>query len=62
MFYRIQPMPGQPIELDMLRMRDFIDDNVRPRMERVPGVSQVAVSITDGGANRRHAYLHGRDA
>ncbi|PPR18634.1 MAG: Efflux pump membrane transporter BepE [Alphaproteobacteria bacterium MarineAlpha9_Bin7] len=50
MFYRIQPVPGQPIELDMLRMRDFIDDNVRPRMERVPGVSQVAVV---GGADRQ---------
>ena len=43
MFFRIQPVPGHPISLDMLRMRDFIDDNVRPRMERVVGVSQVAV-------------------
>ncbi len=50
MFFRIQPISDQPVELDMLRMRDFIDDNVRPRMERVHGVSQVAVV---GGADRQ---------
>ena len=50
MFFRIQPVPGHPISLDMLRMRDFIDDNVRPRMERVVGVSQVAVV---GGSDRQ---------
>ncbi|MEN8821949.1 MAG: efflux RND transporter permease subunit, partial [Abyssibacter sp.] len=36
--------------LDMDMMRDFIDDNVRTRMERVPGVSQVEVR---GGAERQ---------
>ncbi len=50
MFYRIQPIPGRPVAIDMLRMRDFIDDNVRPRMERVVGVSQVSVV---GGADRQ---------
>ena len=50
MFYRIQPIPGHSVEINMLRMRDFIDDNVRPRMERVPGVSQVSVV---GGADRQ---------
>ena len=43
MFFRIQPLPGYPVELDMVRMRDYIDDNVRPRMERVPGVASVSV-------------------
>ena len=50
MFFRIQPLPGYPVELDMVRMRDYIDDNVRPRMERVPGVSSVSVV---GGAERQ---------
>lgn len=50
MYYRAIPLPGNPLGLDMDLMRDFIDDNVRPRMERVPGVSQVNVR---GGAERQ---------
>jgi multidrug efflux pump subunit AcrB len=50
MFFRIQPMPDYPVSLDMVRMRDFIEDHVRPRMERVPGVSEVRVV---GGAERQ---------
>ncbi|MDP6951411.1 MAG: efflux RND transporter permease subunit, partial [Alphaproteobacteria bacterium] len=50
MFFRIQPMPDYPVTLDMVRMRDFIEDHVRPRMERVPGVSEVRVV---GGAERQ---------
>jgi multidrug efflux pump subunit AcrB len=50
MFFRIQPMPGYPVELDMVRMGDYIQDNVRPRMERIPGVASVSVV---GGAPRQ---------
>lgn len=50
MYYRVVPLPGNPRALDMDMMRDFIDDNVRTRMERVPGVSQVEVR---GGAERQ---------
>lgn len=50
MYYRVVPLPGNPRALDMDMMRDFIDDNVRTRMERVPGVSQVNVR---GGAERQ---------
>ncbi|MBR9813666.1 efflux RND transporter permease subunit [bacterium] len=50
MYYRAIPLAGNPLGLDMDLMRDFIDDNVRPRMERVPGVSQVDVR---GGAERQ---------
>ena len=50
MFFSIRPLPGNPFELDMALMRDFIDDNVRTRMERVPGVSRVNVR---GGAERQ---------
>ncbi|MCK5857867.1 MAG: efflux RND transporter permease subunit, partial [Abyssibacter sp.] len=50
MYYRVVPLPGNPRALDMDMMRDFIDDNVRTRMERVRGVSQVDVR---GGAERQ---------
>lgn len=50
MYFRVLPLAGNPFELDMKLMRDFIDDNVRPRMERVAGVSQVNIG---GGAERQ---------
>jgi multidrug efflux pump subunit AcrB len=50
MYFRVVPLAGNPFELDMKLMRDFIDDNVRPRMERVAGVSQVNIG---GGAERQ---------
>lgn len=54
MYYRVVPLPGNPLGLDMDMMRDFIDDNVRTRMERVSGVSQVSVG---GGAERQIQIL-----
>lgn len=54
MYYRIVPLPGNPLGLDMDMMQDFVDDNVRTRMERVPGVSQVQVN---GGAERQVQIL-----
>lgn len=50
MFFSIRPLAGNPFDLDMALMRDFVDDNVRTRMERVPGVSRVNVW---GGAERQ---------
>ncbi len=47
MYFAIMPMPGNPMGLDMDMATDFVDDNVRPRMERVQGVSQVDMN---GGA------------
>lgn len=54
MYYRIVPLPGNPLDLDMDMMQDFVDDYVRTRMERVPGVSQVQVN---GGAERQIQIL-----
>ena len=54
MYYRIAPLPGNPRKLDMVLMQDFIDDNVRSRMETVPGVSLVNVY---GGAERQVQVL-----
>ncbi|MFV8783042.1 efflux RND transporter permease subunit [Microbulbifer sp. SA54] len=50
MYYRISPLPGNPRGLDMDMLRDFVEDNVRPRMSGVPGVAQVDVY---GGAERQ---------
>ena len=54
MFFSVRPREGNPFDLDMTLMRDFIDDNVRTRMERVPGVSRVNVW---GGAERQVRVL-----
>lgn len=50
MFYRVVPLPGNPRALDLTVMRDFLDDNVRPRMESIDGVSEVRIG---GGAERQ---------
>ncbi len=50
MYFRVAPLNGNPRELDMDMMRDFVSDNVRSRMETVPGVSSVEVW---GGADRQ---------
>lgn len=50
MFFRIAPLEGNPRNLDMDLMRDFVIDNVRTRMSSVPGVSEVDVQ---GGADRQ---------
>ncbi len=54
MYYRVSPQEGNPKDLDMDMMRDFIDDNVRTRMESVNGVSQVELR---GGAERQIRVL-----
>lgn len=54
LFFSVTPLPGNPKGLDMNMMRDFVDDEVRTRMERVPGVSQVELR---GGAERQIQIL-----
>ncbi len=54
MFFAVRPLPGNPFDLDITLLRDFVDDNVRTRMERVPGVSRVNVR---GGAERQVRVL-----
>ena len=50
MFFRVSPLQGNPKGVDMNLMLDYIDDNVRTRLERVPGVSEVGMY---GGAARQ---------
>ncbi|MDX1609489.1 MAG: efflux RND transporter permease subunit [Halofilum sp. (in: g-proteobacteria)] len=54
MYFRVTPLDGNPRDLDMVMMRDFVDDNVRTRMETVPGVSSVELG---GGAERQIRVL-----
>ena len=49
MYFRMIPRGGNPLGLELNRMQDFAEDYIRPRMERVPGVSRVDVG---GGAPR----------
>lgn len=48
--FRVMPVEGNPRGLDMTGMRDFVDDYVRTRLERVDGVSQVNLG---GGVERQ---------
>ncbi len=48
--FGISPLEGNPRQLDMTMMRDYVDDFVRTRIERAAGVSQVNLS---GGAERQ---------
>jgi len=50
MFFSITPLPGNPQAVDMDLMGDLVEDFVRPRLERVPGVAQVSVR---GAAERQ---------
>ena len=54
MYFAVTPLPGNPRNVDMVMMRDFVVDNVRTRLSGVPGVSQVNIS---GGAERQIRIL-----
>ncbi|MGJ3242666.1 MAG: efflux RND transporter permease subunit [Opitutales bacterium] len=54
LYYSITPQPGNPRNLNMGMMRDFIDDNIRTPLERINGVSKVELR---GGAERQIQIL-----
>ncbi|NNJ92701.1 MAG: efflux RND transporter permease subunit, partial [Gammaproteobacteria bacterium] len=54
MYFRVMPLEGNPRNLEMAPLQDFIEDNVAARMETVPGVSEVR---TYGGAERQVQIL-----
>ncbi len=53
-YFAVVPLPGNPLGLDMDMMYDFVDDYIRPIMERVDGISEVSVF---GGAQRQVQIL-----
>jgi multidrug efflux pump subunit AcrB len=50
LYFAITPLPNNPLNIDMDMVNDFISNEVQPQMERVPGVSEVALR---GGAQRQ---------
>ncbi|MGF1554112.1 MAG: efflux RND transporter permease subunit [Paracoccaceae bacterium] len=50
MYFYVSPLDGNPRDLDMPMMRDFVEDYVRPRMQSVPDVAEIEV---EGGAARQ---------
>lgn len=48
--FRIVPLPGNPKGHDINALLDFVEDYVRPPLERIEGVSQVRLG---GGAQRQ---------
>jgi multidrug efflux pump subunit AcrB len=54
MFLRVSPLQGNPRDLDMDMMRDYVDDNVRTRLEGVANISRVNVG---GGAEKQVQIL-----
>jgi multidrug efflux pump subunit AcrB len=54
MYFRVAPLSGNPRQLDMVSMQDYIEDAVAARLETVAGVSQVNVY---GGAQRQIQIL-----
>lgn len=54
MFFSIVALPGNPRALNLEMTLDFIEDNVKPRLASVPGVSEISVF---GGAERQVQIL-----
>ncbi|MEM9173508.1 MAG: efflux RND transporter permease subunit, partial [Pseudomonadota bacterium] len=54
LYFRLRPLPGNPLQLDIDLLRDFAEDEIRPRLERVSGVSDISVG---GGAQRQVQVL-----
>lgn len=50
MYFRIQPLPDNPKNVDMTLMLDFIEDTVKTQLEQVSGVSQADIW---GGTKRQ---------
>jgi multidrug efflux pump subunit AcrB len=54
MFFSAEALPGNPRQLDMDMTLDFMEDNVKPRLASVEGVSEVSVW---GGEERQIQIL-----
>ncbi|MEM7084010.1 MAG: efflux RND transporter permease subunit [Pseudomonadota bacterium] len=54
MYFRLLPVSDNPMQLDVDLLRDFAEREVRPRMERVNGISDIGVG---GGAERQVQVL-----
>lgn len=53
-FYTIQPLPGNPAGIRVNQETDWLEDNVKTRIERVPGVASANVR----GGTRRQVNIY----
>jgi len=53
-FYSIMPLPGNPRGVRIREETDWLEDNVKTRIERVPGVASADV----GGGTRRQVNIY----
>ncbi|MBX3727546.1 MAG: efflux RND transporter permease subunit [Candidatus Sumerlaeia bacterium] len=49
-WFSVRTLPGNPLNLDIIAMQDFLEDTVQVELERTPGVSQSQIF---GGAARQ---------
>lgn len=54
-FYAITPLAGNPAGLKITEELDWLEDNIKTRIERVPGVA--SASITGGTRHQLNIYL-----
>ncbi|KJS09142.1 MAG: acriflavin resistance protein [Gammaproteobacteria bacterium BRH_c0] len=54
MYFSLGPREGNPLAIDMDMITDFAEDQVRPQLERVAGVSQVDIR----GSAERQVQIH----
>ncbi len=54
MFFSITPLPENPRKIDIDLMLDFVEDNVKPQISKVPGISEVSIW---GGTERQIQIL-----
>ena len=54
-FYSVKTLPGNPMGRDILAETDWIEDNIKSRIERVPGLS--SVNISGGRRHQLNIYL-----
>ena len=50
LFFLVRPLPGNPQNVNIVEMRDFLEDHVRVQIERAAGVSEASMW---GGAERQ---------
>lgn len=55
LYFAVTPLDSNPLNINMNMVADFMIDNVQPRLERVPGVSEVA--LWGGGEKQIQIFI-----
>ena len=54
-FYSVVPLPGNPQALNIREETDWVEDNIKTRLERVPGIA--SVNVSGGTRHQLNIYL-----